>query len=200
MKITEAKFAGSSTKVEGKPKQRLPEIAFIGRSNVGKSSLINMLCNARKLAMTSSSPGKTRLVNHFLINGKWYIVDLPGYGYAKASMKERQALDGMINDYLLHSEELLLLFVLIDSRHDMMKIDIDFINRLGENGIPFSLIFTKGDKLGSVALATQIEKNRQTLLESWEELPPCFSTSAVSGAGREEVLDYIGKILNDNAI
>ncbi len=200
MKITEATFVSSSTEVGGKPKQKLPEIAFIGRSNVGKSSLINMLCNARKLAMTSSSPGKTRLVNHFLINGKWYIVDLPGYGYAKASRAERQALDNMINDYLLHSEELLLLFVLIDSRHDMMKIDMDFIDSLGENGIPFSIIFTKGDKLGPVALATQIERNRQALLEHWEELPPCFSTSAVSGAGREEVLDYIGKILKDNAI
>ncbi len=200
MKITEATFAGSSTEVGGKPKQRLPEIAFIGRSNVGKSSLINMLCNARKLAMTSSSPGKTRLVNHFLINGKWYIVDLPGYGYAKASKAERQALDRMINDYLLRSDELFLLFVLIDSRHDMMKIDIDFINSLGENGIPFSIIFTKGDKLGPVALAAQIEKNKKALLEHWEELPPCFSTSSVTGAGREEVLDYIGKILNDNAI
>ncbi len=200
MKITEAKFAGSSTEVGGRPKLRLPEIAFIGRSNVGKSSLINMLCNARKLAMTSSSPGKTRLVNHFLINGKWYIVDLPGYGYAKASMAERQKLDNMINDYLLRSEELLLLFVLIDSRHDLMKIDMDFIDSLGENGIPFSIIFTKGDKLGPVALATQVEKNRNALLEHWEELPPCFSTSSVSGAGREEVLNYIGKILNDNAI
>ncbi len=200
MRITEATFAGSSTKVGGKPKLRLPEIAFIGRSNVGKSSLINMLCNARKLAMTSSSPGKTRLVNHFLIDGKWYIVDLPGYGYAKVSRAERQTLDNMINDYLLHSEELLLLFVLIDSRHDLMKIDMDFIDSLGENGIPFSIIFTKGDKLGPVALAAQIERNRQALLEHWEELPPCFSTSSVSGAGREEVLDYIGKILKDNAI
>ncbi len=197
MKITEAKFAGSSTDLDGRPKQRLPEVAFIGRSNVGKSSLINMLCNARRLAMTSSSPGKTRLVNHFLINQRWYIVDLPGYGYAKVSQAERQKLTDMINGYLLGSDDLVLLLVLVDSRHDMMRIDMDFIDRLGENGIPFAIVFTKGDKLGPVALQRQIEKNKAALSEHWEELPPCFSSSSVTGAGREEILNYIDDILNN---
>lgn len=197
MKISEASFAGSSTRISEKPKQRFPEFAFIGRSNVGKSSLINMLCNKRKLAMTSGTPGKTRLVNHFLINGEWYLVDLPGYGYAKMSKTGRQKLEQVINNYINFSEEMHLLFVLIDSRHDIGKIDLDFLMQLGNRGIPFSIIFTKADKLGKNALAAQIERNRQTLLEYWEELPPVFISSAETGEGKEEILDYIGSLLEE---
>lgn len=197
MKITDARFAGSSTQVGGRPKPRLPEFAFIGRSNVGKSSLINMLCGNGKLAMTSSTPGKTRLVNHFLINKEWYLVDLPGYGYAKMSLPERAKLQAVIRDYLLHSEEMVLVFVLIDSRHDLQAVDRDFLIELGENGIPFSIIFTKGDKMGPVILQGKIEAYRQKLLEQWEELPPCFASSAVSGLGKEEILGYIGRVLKE---
>ena len=197
MKISEASFAGSSTRISEKPKQRFPEFAFIGRSNVGKSSLINMLCNKRKLAMTSGTPGKTRLVNHFLINGEWYLVDLPGYGYAKMSKTGRQKLEQVINNYINFSEEMHLLFVLIDSRHDIGKIDLDFLMQLGNRGIPFSIIFTKADKLGKNALAAQIERNRQALLEYWEELPPVFIRSAETGDGKEEILDYIGSLLEE---
>ena len=197
MKISEASFAGSSTRISEKPKQRFPEFAFIGRSNVGKSSLINMLCNKRKLAMTSGTPGKTRLVNHFLINGEWYLVDLPGYGYAKMSKTGRQKLEQVINNYINFSEEMHLLFVLIDSRHDIGKIDLDFLMQLGNRGIPFSIIFTKADKLGKNALAAQIERNRQTLLEYWEELPPVFISSAETGEGKEEILNYIGSLLEE---
>ncbi len=197
MKISEASFAGSSTRISEKPKQRFPEFAFIGRSNVGKSSLINMLSNKRKLAMTSGTPGKTRLVNHFLINGEWYLVDLPGYGYAKMSKTGRQKLEQVINNYINFSEEMHLLFVLIDSRHDIGKIDLDFLMQLGNRGIPFSIIFTKADKLGKNALAAQIERNRQALLEYWEELPPVFISSAETGEGKEEILDYIGSLLEE---
>ena len=197
MKISEASFAGSSTRISEKPKQRFPEFAFIGRSNVGKSSLINMLCNKRKLAMTSGTPGKTRLVNHFLINGEWYLVDLPGYGYAKMSKTGRQKLEQVINNYINFSEEMHLLFVLIDSRHDIGKIDLDFLMQLGNRGIPFSIIFTKADKLGKNALAAQIERNMQALLEYWEELPPVFISSAETGEGKEEILDYIGSLLEE---
>lgn len=196
MNITEAIFAGSSTRVSQKPKQKLPEFAFIGRSNVGKSSLINMLCNSRKLAMTSSTPGKTKLVNHFLINNSWYLVDLPGYGYAKMPQKAREELKAVIRDYILNSEELVLLFVLIDSRHDIGKIDLDFLADLGENGVPFSIIFTKADKQGPNVLARQIEKDRQILLEQWEELPPMFASSSETGKGKEDILDYIGQTLD----
>ncbi len=197
MKITEALFAGSSTRISEKPKQKFPEFAFIGRSNVGKSSLINMLCNNRKLAMTSSTPGKTRLVNHFLINRQWYLVDLPGYGYAKMSMSGRQKLAQMIRNYINLSPDLTMLFVLIDSRHDIGKIDMDFLFELGESRIPFGIIFTKGDKLGPVALQEQIEKDKRTILEHWEELPPCFVSSSETGLGKEEILDYIGNVLDN---
>ncbi|MBQ0151255.1 MAG: YihA family ribosome biogenesis GTP-binding protein [Bacteroidales bacterium] len=196
MNITEAVFAGSSTRVSQKPKQRLPEFAFIGRSNVGKSSLINMLCNSRRLAMTSSTPGKTKLVNHFLINNSWYLVDLPGYGYAKMPQKGRDELKAVIRDYILNSEEMVLLFVLIDSRHDIGKIDLDFLADLGENGVPFSIIYTKADKQGPNVLARQIEKDRQILLQQWEELPPMFASSAETGKGKEEILAYIGQTLD----
>ena len=195
MKIKDASFAGSSTRISQKPALRLPEFAFIGRSNVGKSSLINMLCGNKKLAKTSSTPGKTRLVNHFRIDNKWYLVDLPGYGFAKLSQKERQELTNIIDDFILKSEELMLLFVLIDSRHDMVKNDIDFITRLGQMQVPFSIIFTKADKMGPNALKAQIAKDMEVLKEQWEELPRYFSSSAQTGMGKEEILDYIDDIL-----
>lgn len=195
MKITEALFSGSSTRISEKPKQKFPEFAFIGRSNVGKSSLINMLCRNNKLAMTSSKPGKTRLVNHFLINREWYLVDLPGYGYAKISVTGKQKLEQVIRNYINLSQEMIMLFVLIDSRHDIGKIDMDFLIELGQSGIPFAIIFTKGDKSGRNVLAAQIEKNKQKILEHWEELPPIFVSSAETGMGREEILDYIDSVL-----
>lgn len=196
MKITEALFSGSSTRISEKPKQKFPEFAFIGRSNVGKSSLINMLCNKKNLAMTSSKPGKTRLVNHFLINRQWYLVDLPGYGYAKMSATGKQKLEQVIRNYLNFSEEMVMLFVLIDCRHDIGQVDMDFLFELGQSRIPFAIIFTKGDKMGPVALQTQIEKMKQQILEHWEELPPTFVSSSESGLGREEILDYIGSVLD----
>jgi GTP-binding protein len=195
MKITEALFAGSSTRISEKPKQKFPEFAFIGRSNVGKSSLINMLCRNKKLAMTSSKPGKTKLVNHFLINREWYLVDLPGYGYAKMSVTGKKKLEQVIRGYLNFSEEMVMLFVLIDSRHDIGKADMDFLIELGQSQIPFAIIFTKGDKSGPNALAAQIEKNKAQILELWEELPPTFVSSAETGYGRDEILDYIESVL-----
>ncbi len=195
MKISQAIFSGSSTQVDERPLSRLPEFAFIGRSNVGKSSLINMLCGVGKLAHTSSKPGKTRLINHFMINQLWYMVDLPGYGFAKVSKKERESLAAMISRYINQSAELMTLFVLLDSRHDIQKIDLEFINRLGEAGVPFSLIYTKGDKLGTNTLKEQIEKNNRLLLEYWEELPPYFVTSSETGMGRDEVLNYIETLI-----
>ena len=191
MRITEAKFAGSSVRAADKPGRRLPEFAFIGRSNVGKSSLINMLCGNSRLAKTSSTPGKTKLINHFIINDSWYLVDLPGYGFAKISKKEREDLRIMINDYIQNSREMVLLFVLIDSRHDIQKIDLEFIAGLGENEIPFALIFTKGDKLGPNALAAQIERDKEILLEQWEALPPMFVSSSETQMGKKEILDFI---------
>ena len=195
MQIKDAQFVQSSTRIHEKPQDRLPEFAFIGRSNVGKSSLINMLCNRRGLAKTSQTPGKTRLVNHFRINSSWYIVDLPGYGYAKMSDKGREELRRIISDYILHSEEMVLLFVLIDSRHDLGKVDLGFLDWVGENGIPFALIFTKGDKQGPNVLRAQVEKNKLRLLESWEELPPVFVSSSETALGKEEILDYIDSVL-----
>ncbi len=197
MKITEAVFAGSSTRVSEKPRQKYPEFAFIGRSNVGKSSLINMLCNNRKLAMTSGTPGKTKLVNHFLVNREWYLVDLPGYGYAKMSKTGKKKLEEVIRNYLNFSEEMHLLFVLIDSRHDIGRLDMDFLMELGNSGIPFAIIFTKADKLGKKALEAQMEKDRQQLLEYWEELPPVFISSSETSLGREEILGYIGSLLEE---
>lgn len=195
MKISEAKFAGSSTRVSQKPRRLLPEFAFIGRSNVGKSSLINMLTDNSKLAMTSSTPGKTKLVNHFLINDSWYLVDLPGYGYARAPQKVRDGIAAVIRDFITCSEQLQMLFVLIDSRHDIGRIDTDFIAELGEHGIPFCIVFTKCDKQGPNVLAAQIERDREILLQEWEELPPMFCTSSSRKTGREELLDYIDSIL-----
>ena len=195
MKISEAKFAGSSARVQGKPKRRLPEFAFIGRSNVGKSSLINMLCKNSKLAMTSQTPGKTKVVNHFLVNDSWYLVDLPGYGFAKLGQKARDEIQAVVRDYVFNSEELVLLFVLIDSRHDLGAADLDFITDLGENGIPFSIIYTKCDKQGPNVLKAQIERNEARLLQEWEELPFSLCSSSQTGAGREEILAYIEQIL-----
>ena len=195
MKITKAEFAGSSTRVAQKPARKAPEFAFIGRSNVGKSSLINMLTANSKLAKTSQTPGKTQLVNHFLINDSWYLVDLPGYGYAKLPDKERAKLRHIIWDYINNSQELVMLMVLIDSRHAMQEVDLRFISELGEKGIPFGIIFTKADKMGTEALQVQLNQNKGRLLEDWEELPPCFVSSSVKGQGKEEILNYIGSIL-----
>ena len=195
MEIRSAVFAGSSRKLDDRPKERLPEFAFIGRSNVGKSSLINMLCNIKELARTSSTPGKTLLVNHFKINDRWYLVDLPGYGYAKISQKARLSLAQMNNDYINGSSELVELFVLLDSRHKIQKIDLEFLIILGEAGIPFSIIFTKADKLSKTAAAKQIENNKQELLEYWEELPPVFVSSSETKMGKEEILEHIDESL-----
>lgn len=195
MTISEAKFAGSSTRVTNKPTRQLPEFAFIGRSNVGKSSLINSLCNNGKLAMTSSTPGKTKLVNHFLINDSWYLVDLPGYGYASVGKKGQEQIANIINDYILNSKELVNLFVLVDSRHDIGALDMGFIEELGEHGIPFSIIFTKCDKSGPNVLAAQIERDKEKLLTLWEEMPPYFLSSSQTKSGNKEILAYIEKIL-----
>lgn len=195
MQIKDAQFVQSSTRVGQKPADKLPEFAFIGRSNVGKSSLINMLCGRKGLAKTSQTPGKTRLVNHFRINGQWYIVDLPGYGYAKMPESGREELKRIISDYILNSEEMLLLFILIDSRHDLIKTDLEFLDWVGENGVPFAIIYTKGDKTGPNVRAAQVEKNNQKLLESWEELPPVFISSSETGLGKEDILNYIESVL-----
>lgn len=196
MKIKEALFSGSSTRISERPSQAFPEFAFIGRSNVGKSSLINMLCRQGRLAKTSSTPGKTQLVNHFLINRSWYLVDLPGYGYAKLSDTGRKKLQQIIRNYILLSPDLAMLFVLIDSRHEIGRTDMDFLFELGEGNIPFGIIFTKADKLGAAALEARIEANKRQILEHWEELPPCFVSSSENGLGREEILDYIDSVLN----
>lgn len=195
MIIRQAVFAGSSQHLKDRPSAHLPEFAFIGRSNVGKSSLINCLCNNNKLAHTSATPGKTQLVNHFLINDSWYLVDLPGYGYAKIGKEAREKLASMIREYVLGSEEMVLLFVLLDSRHDLQKIDLDFLTMLGEEGVPFAIIYTKCDKSGTNALELQLARNNAGLLEFWEELPPVFRSSSKDGTGREEILDYIGSVL-----
>ncbi len=196
MKITRATFAGSSTRVDQRPSKRLPEFAFIGRSNVGKSSLINSLTGVRGLAKTSSTPGKTKLVNHFLINDSWYLVDLPGYGFARMPQKDREELRKIIYDYLGKSSELVLLFVLVDSRHDIQQNDFDFINSLGEAGVPFAMVYTKCDKMGSGALKAQMDRNAAMLSTRWEELPPVFTTSSLNGKGRDELISYIGSVLN----
>ncbi|MDR3287512.1 MAG: ribosome biogenesis GTP-binding protein YihA/YsxC [Prevotellaceae bacterium] len=194
MIIKQADFICSSSKTEQCPQTKLPEYAFIGRSNVGKSSLINMLTGKKKLAKVSGTPGKTRLINHFLINNSWYLVDLPGYGYAKASKTERGAFSRIIIDYLERREEMTLLFALIDSRLEPQKIDIEFINILGENGIPFAIIFTKTDKLGTEKLNQNVEDYKKLLSEFWDELPKIFISSAEKKTGKDEILDYIDEI------
>lgn len=192
--IRYANFVVSSPDVGQCPKSELPEYAFIGRSNVGKSSLINALCHNPKLAKTSQKPGKTLLINHFLIDNAWHLVDLPGYGFAQAGKTQREKLRRMIERYCLLREELTNLFVLIDCRHEPQKIDLEFMNWLGEQGVPFSIVFTKADKLGKDRLAANIEAYKQTLLETWEEIPPIFVTSSEKNTGTEELLDYIEKI------
>ncbi len=191
MIIKEAKFAGSAPGVDKTPDTRMHEYAFIGRSNVGKSSLINMLTKRKGLAMTSATPGKTMLINHFLINDSWYIVDLPGYGYAARSKKDLAKLDAMIRDYILQRRQMTNLFLLIDSRLEPQKIDLKFMEFLAENEVPFSIVFTKTDKLGKQKASGNVARYCERLLEQWEELPPIFVTSSENGTGRDELLGYI---------
>lgn len=194
MVIKEATFTISSPNVRQCPQTTEPEYAFIGRSNVGKSSLINMLTNRKGLAKTSSMPGKTMLINHFKINDEWYLIDLPGYGYAKRSKKEQDKLVEMIRGYVLQREQMVNLFVLIDSRHEPQRIDLEFIEWLGENGIPFSIVFTKADKQSHSKTMTNVQTFIKKLEEQWEELPPYFVTSAETGEGRDALLSYIEEI------
>ncbi len=197
MKITSAEFVISNTDVNKCPQTGLPEYAFIGRSNVGKSSLINMLTNNKKLAMTSSTPGKTLLINHFLINKQWYLVDLPGYGYANRSKKGVADIQSVIGSYLEQRMEMTCLFVLIDSRHEPQKIDMKFMTWLGENQVPFAIVFTKADKQSKLRTNANVSAYLEQLREQWEELPPYFITSALNGDGREELLAYIDAINTD---
>ena len=201
MEIKTAEFTLSAPTVGMCPQDTKPEYAFIGRSNVGKSSLINMLTNHKKLAKTSATPGKTLLINHFIINKEWYLVDLPGYGYAKRSKKEIDKLDQMIRGYILQREQLVNVFVLVDVRLEPQKIDLEFIEWLGGSSVPFAIIFTKADKLTPNKARQAVEAYKKTLLETWEELPPIFLTSAEKREGRDEVLQYIDDInssLKDN--
>ena len=193
--IKNAKYLVSSPTVDKCPATNVPEYAFIGRSNVGKSSLINMLCKSKKMAKTSQMPGKTLLINHFSIdNDKWMIVDLPGYGFARRGKDQRDALTKMINDYILDRSQLTCLFVLIDIRHNPQKIDLEFMDWLGEHQVPFAIVFTKADKLGPVAGKKKVEEYMKELHLTWEELPPYFITSSEKGLGRQELLDYIYQI------
>ena len=194
MKIKSAEFIISNTDVSKCPQGGLPEYAFIGRSNVGKSSLINMLTGHKGLAMTSSKPGKTLLINHFIIDKKWYLVDLPGYGYAQRSQKVQGQISSIIERYVMQREQLTSLFVLVDSRLKPQKIDLDFITWLGENGVPFGIIFTKVDKLSKAKVDENVQAFLDTLREEWEELPPYFLSSAEKGTGKEEILGYIEEI------
>ena len=194
MEINKAEFTLSAPSVSMCPKDTKPEYAFIGRSNVGKSSLINMLTNNRKLAKTSATPGKTLLINHFIINNEWYLVDLPGYGFAKRSKKELQKLEQMINGYILQREQLVNVFLLIDVRLEAQRIDLAFMEWLGTSSIPFAIVFTKADKLSASKVNQNVEAYKKVLLETWEELPPIFITSSEKKQGRDEVLDYIEQI------
>ena len=194
MNIKSAEFKISNSDYRKCPDSRLPEYAFIGRSNVGKSSLINMLTGRKALAKTSATPGKTLLINHFLINGEWYIVDLPGYGFAKRSKESREQFSRMIQGYVLGREQMTNLFVLVDSRLKPQKIDLEFIEWLGENGVPFSIVFTKMDKLGKVAGPAAVEEYKKVLHKTWDELPPIFMTSSEDSRGRDELLGYIDEI------
>lgn len=194
MEITSAEFVISNTNISKCPQDKRPEYAFIGRSNVGKSSLINRLVNQKNLAHTSGKPGKTQLINHFLVNDSWYLVDLPGYGYAKVSKGSRKKFQAMIEDYILERPNLINLFVLIDSRIPPQKIDLEFMEWLGENQVPFSLVFTKIDKLKANQLNKGLKVYFKKMLETWSEVPVHFSTSAETGAGKAELLSYIGEI------
>ena len=197
MEIKTAEFSLSAPMVSMCPQDTKPEYAFIGRSNVGKSSLINMLTNHKKLAKTSQTPGKTLLINHFIINKEWYLVDLPGYGFAKRSKKEIDKLDQMIRGYILQREQLVNVFVLVDVRLEPQKIDLEFIEWLGLSSVPFAIVFTKADKLTPNKARQAVEAYKKTLLETWEELPPIFLTSAEKREGRDEVLQYIEQINKD---
>ncbi len=192
--IKSARFVISNSDVKKCPQDNRPEYAFIGRSNVGKSSLINMLTRHNKLAMTSAMPGKTLLINHFIVNDEWYLVDLPGYGYAKRSKKQNEQLEQIISSYVLDREQMTNLFVLVDCRHAPQTIDLEFFEWLGENGVPFSIVFTKADKVTKAVLASNINAYKQRLLQEWEELPPVFVTSSESALGRDELLAYINDI------
>ncbi|MEO0470213.1 MAG: ribosome biogenesis GTP-binding protein YihA/YsxC [Bacteroidota bacterium] len=194
MEIKSATFVKSSTKLSQLPPPNLPEYGFVGRSNVGKSSLINMLCERKSLAKTSSTPGKTQLLNHFLINENWYLVDLPGYGYAKVSKKIRSGFVGMISEYVCMRKNLLNLFVLVDSRIKPQQIDLEFMAFLGENGIPFTIVFTKTDKLTQKDFSANTKAYKKALLQTWEELPPMIYSSAIKGRGRKEILDLIASV------
>jgi len=191
MQIKSVSFIKSSPNVGQCPESKFPEYAFVGRSNVGKSSLINSLTNKKKLALISGSPGKTRLINHFLVNDGWYLVDLPGYGYAKLSKAEKSKFDAMIKNYLLERENLACLFLLIDIRHDPIDTDLEFIQWLGTNGVPFVFIFTKADKVGTIDAEKTIESYKTKLSESWESLPLIFKTSAHKRTGNDDILKFI---------
>jgi GTP-binding protein len=194
MIIKSAEFVISNSDYRLCPQDGKPEYAFIGRSNVGKSSLINMITNKKGLAMTSSKPGKTTLINHFIINDQWYLVDLPGYGFARRSKENREKLREIIEDYILEREELVNLFLLVDVRHEPQLIDLEFMEWLGENDVPFSIVFTKSDKLSTLRLQSNVEAYKDKLKESWDELPPLFITSSEKKLGRDELIDYIDKI------
>ncbi len=196
MKIKSAEFVISNSLVAKCPKDRIPEYAFIGRSNVGKSSLINMLTNKKSLAKTSGRPGKTQLINHFIINKEWFLVDLPGYGYARVSKKAKKTFQKFITDYFEKREQMICAFVLVDCRHEPQKVDLEFMEWLGMNQVPFNIIFTKSDKLKPEALKRNIKNYQNILLKTWEELPECFVTSSSNYKGKEELLDYIQNINN----
>ena len=194
MNVANAEFVVSNTNVEQCPKTKLPEYAFIGRSNVGKSSLINMLCNKKKLAKTSSRPGKTQLINHFLINKQWYLVDLPGYGYARTSKVQKKTFQKFITDYLIKRKELISTFLLIDLRHKPQPLDIKYMHWLGKNLIPFSIIFTKADKLKEVEINEHILKYLNDIRKDWDEIPQHFITSSEKKIGKSELLNYIDEV------
>ena len=194
MEIKTAEYVSSSPTFSMCPKDSKPEYAFIGRSNVGKSSLINMICRNRKLAKTSATPGKTMLINHFIINKEWYLVDLPGYGYAKRSKSEIDKLDRMIRGYILQRQQLTCVFTLVDVRLEPQKIDLEFINWLGQSGIPFCILFTKADKLSQQKVQLSVEAYKRKLSETWEEMPPMIVTSSEDRRGRDELLDYIDSV------
>lgn len=199
MQIKTAQYLMSNDDFRKCPKPDMPEFAFIGRSNVGKSSLINMLTSNSKLAKTSASPGKTQKINHFVINNSWYLVDLPGYGYAKVSKSQREVFRKMIEGYILNRQNLVNIFVLVDCRLEPQQIDVEFINWLGANRVPFTIIFTKSDKIGTNVLASKIDAYREHLLQTWETLPDILVSSAVSKMGQDEILDYIQNIINSLA-
>ena len=194
MIVKTAKFVISNTDISKCPEPIIPEYAFIGRSNVGKSSLINLLTDRKSLAKISSNPGKTQLINHFIINDDWYLVDLPGYGYAKASKKSKKIWQGFIKKYLVNRDNLVCIFVLLDSRHKPQEIDVDFMLNLTKNGLPFSIVFTKADKISKTQLSKNLEHYKTYMLERWESLPDIFITSSFKSQGKEEILKYIGKL------